>query len=233
MSISIVIPTYNEGKLLNKALDEVFAIEEFTQIIVVNDCSTDNTTDILNKLRLNAALSKRLIIIEHPINKGKGGALQSGFKAATSDYIAIHDADLEYDPIDIKHMYYVALKDDSDLVMGSRFLGGRPQRVSYYPNKVANRLITITMNIFYNKTFTDIYCCHKLFKPKLLTNYEIRSNGFEVDAEMLGKMIKFHNPKVIEVPTSYYGRTYKEGKKIKWFDFFKVINQIIKVRLFA
>ncbi len=231
MTISIIIPAYNEAHFLDKALQEVLDIQEFNEVIVINDGSKDNTKTILDVWAQKIEYRDRLLVINHEINKGKGGALQTGFKAAKGDYLAIHDADLEYDPIDILHMYKVALKDNSDLVIGSRFLGGKPQRISYYLNKVANKLLTFSMNVLYNKTFTDVYCCHKLFKKRLLEGYTIDTRGFEVDAEFLSKMIKYHNPRVIEVPSSYFGRTYEEGKKIKWLDFFQVIFQMVKVRM--
>lgn len=231
MTISIIIPAYNEAHFLDKTLQQVLDIKEFNEVIVVNDGSKDNTVAILDEWTKKDEYRDRLIIINHEVNKGKGGALQTGFKAATGNYLAIHDADLEYDPIDVLFMYNVALKDNSDLVIGSRFLGGRPQRISYYPNKIANKLLTFSMNILYNKTFTDVYCCHKLFKKHLLNGYTINTRGFEVDAEFLSKMLKHHRPRVVEVPTSYYGRTYEEGKKIKWFDFFQVIFQMVKVRV--
>ncbi|MEW6103860.1 MAG: glycosyltransferase family 2 protein [bacterium] len=229
--MQVIIPSYNEAKFLPETLKQVADIEEFFEIIVVNDGSTDNTKEILEEYKNNPKLQDRLIIINHEKNKGKGSALQSGFKVTKGDLIAIHDADLEYDPLDLLEMYNIIKKGRADLVIGSRFLGGKPQRVSYYLNKIANKLLTNTLNILYDCIFTDIYCCHKIFKKELLEGITIESKGFEVEGELLSKILKLHNPKVIESPTSYYGRTYKEGKKIKWYDLFKGLYWIIKIKV--
>ena len=162
-------------------------------------------------------------------NMGKGAALKAGFAVATGDIIVIQDADLEYDPEDYLELLKPIEKANADLVLGSRLTGAKPQRAYYYWHYVGNRLITFITRVLYNTTLSDIYTCYKVFKREQLVGLDIQSDGFEFDAEFLAILLK-RNIVVYEVPIAYYGRSYGEGKKIKWYHTFRVIWNLIKYR---
>lgn len=223
--ISIIIPAFNEEKTIKQILLAVKAskvkLYDF-EIIVVEDGSTDKTLDILLS---NPSLYSKLI--QQKINQGKGAAIREGILQASGDYILFQDADLEYDPKDFQKLLLMVTKFDADLIIGSRFIAPEFTRVYYFWHKIGNKVITLLFNIINNTTFTDIYSCYLLFKKDLLDINDLKSNGWEQQAEILSLLVSL-NIKMFEVPISYSGRTYGEGKKIRAHHIIAVIWMIIK-----
>ncbi|CAM8358981.1 WcaA Glycosyltransferases involved in cell wall biogenesis [Candidatus Methylopumilus universalis] len=225
ITISIIIPVFNEEKTIKQILLSVKAskvkLYDF-EIIVVEDGSTDKTLDILLS---NPSLYSKLI--QQKRNQGKGAAIREGILQASGDYILFQDADLEYDPKDFQKLLLMVTKFDADLIIGSRFIAPEFTRVYYFWHKIGNKVITLLFNIINNTTFTDIYSCYLLFKKDLLDINDLKSNGWEQQAEILSLLVSL-NIKMFEVPISYSGRTYGEGKKIRAHHIIAVIWMIIK-----
>ena len=225
ITISIIIPVFNEEKTIKQILLAVKAskvkLYDF-EIIVVEDGSTDKTLDILLS---NPGLYSKLI--QQKKNQGKGAAIREGILQASGDYILFQDADLEYDPKDFQKLLLMVTKFDADLIIGSRFIAPEFTRVYYFWHKIGNKVITLLFNIINNTTFTDIYSCYLLFKKDLLDINDLKSNGWEQQAEILSLLVSL-NIKMFEVPISYSGRTYEEGKKIRAHHIIAVIWMIIK-----
>jgi glycosyltransferase involved in cell wall biosynthesis len=226
---SIIVPVYNEQETIinvlekiNKVFDSIATFE----IIVVNDCSTDKTQNLLVQ---NSSLYNKLI--NNKINVGKGGSIKKALQEASGKYIFFQDADNEYDPVDFIKFVKLIMRYDPDLIIGSRFIYSEYTRSHYFFNKIGNMIITFIFNILYNCTFTDIYSCYIVFKRSLLESGQLKSSGFEQQAEILGKLVR-KGKKFYEIPISYNGRTFEEGKKIKFYHIFLVIYQIIKNRFF-
>ncbi len=203
------------------------------EIIVVDDGSKDGTRDILKKLENSDEFRDILKVIYHEENKGKGGALNTGFNNVTGDIVIIQDADLEYDPKDWKEMLRLIIERNADVVYGSRFYGNH--RVLYFYHLLGNKVITYLINLLFNMTFSDIEVCYKMMKREILERIKpFRSNDFGIEVEITAKISKLANKeniRVYEVPINYYGRTYKEGKKINWKDGFKALWYILKFRI--
>ena len=229
-SLSLIIPAFNEERTILSVLSEVRKNLKIlnipTEIIVVDDCSSDNTLKILED---NMLPSEYLIC--HPKNLGKGGAVISGINVAKYEYILIQDADLEYDPRDYKKLTYPATEFNADLVMGSRFLAPEWTRVNYFWHKIGNIVITFIFNVFNNTTFTDIYTGYILFKKSLLQDSKLKRLGWDQQAEILSIICQTAET-IYEVPITYRGRTYSEGKKIRAIDVIPVIRTIILSRFF-
>lgn len=228
--ISVIIPVYNEQDtiipILRKANEQKIDDVEF-EIIVIDDGSTDNS---LNLLKENCHLYAKLI--EQKTNVGKGGAVKAGLKAATGDYILFQDADLEYDPSDYNKLLLPIRKFNADLVIGSRLIAPPLTRVHYFWNKKGNEFITTVFNFLNNTTFTDIYTGYLAYRRTLIDPNKLRTVGWEQQAEILSKLVK--NSKIYyEVPISYYGRTYEEGKKIRPKHVIGIICIMIKERFFS
>lgn len=228
--VSIIIPIYNEEKTIMDILESVNKQKidsvEF-EIIVVDDGSEDNSLKILHEHK--NMYSK---LIESKPNKGKGNAVRAGLKIATGDYVLFQDADLEYDPNDYSNLLLPIKKFNADLVIGSRLIAPPLVRVHYLWNRVGNQFITGIFNFLNNTTFTDIYTGYLLFKRELIDPNKLRTNGWEQQAEILSKIVK-SSKMYYEVPISYYGRTYEEGKKIKPKHVLKIIITIIRERIFS
>lgn len=224
MKISVVVPVFNEKSTIVEIVDRIRATGLDIELIVVDDGSTDGTRDVLKQIE---AKIDRLLL--QPANRGKGAAVKAGFAAATGDVLIIQDADLEYDPEDYRELLKPIEKAGADLVLGSRLTGAKPQRAYYYWHYIGNRLITFIARVLYNTTLSDIYTCYKVFKREQLIGLEIESDGFEFDAEFLAILLKRHLV-VYEVPISYYGRSYGEGKKIKWYHTARVVWNLVKYR---
>jgi len=224
MKLSIVIPCYNERNTIETIIDAVSKspVEE-KEIIVVDDFSTDGTRDIL-KNKLESKIDK---LVFHDINQGKGAALRTGFKEATGDLVIVQDADLEYDPMEYPILMDPILKDRADVVFGSRFMGGGPHRVVYFWHMIGNKFLTLLSNMFTNINLTDMETCYKLFRREVIQGVTIKEDLFGFEPEITAKVAR-KDLRIYEVGISYYGRTYKEGKKIGWRDGFRAIYAIIK-----
>jgi glycosyltransferase involved in cell wall biosynthesis len=224
MLLSVVVPVFNEAATISAVLDRIRGTGLPIELIVVDDGSTDGTRDVLDRERHRI---DRLILQER--NRGKGAALKAGFAATTGTIVIIQDADLEYDPNDYHALIEPIVQRNADLVLGSRLTGAKPQRAHYYWHYVGNRLITFIARVLYNTTLSDIYTCYKAFRREQLDGLIIKSDGFEVDAEFLAQMLK-RRLVVYEVPISYHGRSYEDGKKIKWHHIWRVIWNLFKYR---
>ncbi len=211
MKLSVVIPVYNEKDTLHRILEKVRSQEIEKEIVIVDDYSTDGTRDILQDLSY-----PEVKVFLHEENQGKGAALRTGFQQATGDIVIIQDADLEYDPDEYKKLIQPIVDDQADVVYGARFLGG-PHRVLYFWHYCGNKLLTLLTNILFNINLNDMETCYKIFRREALEGVEIVSNRFGFEPEITAKMVK-SGQRIYEIPISYFGRTYEEGKKITWKD---------------
>ena len=225
--LSVVIPCYNERATLESVLDRVRATPvKDVEIVVVDDCSTDGTRDLLRE-KLEAMVDR---VVYHERNQGKGAALRSGFEAATGDIVLIQDADLEYDPQEYPRLLRPILEGQADVVFGSRFSGGDAHRVLYFWHYLGNRFLTLLSNAFTNLNLTDMEVCYKVFRQEVLRQIRIEEDRFGFEPEITAKVARL-GCRVYEVGISYSGRTYGEGKKIGWRDGVRAIVCILKYNL--
>ena len=226
MKLSIVIPVYNEAATISKIVDLVRSVDVGLEkeILLVDDCSRDGTREVLEKLGQAGADLK---VLFHAVNQGKGAALRTGFGAATGDVVLIQDADLEYDPKEYPRLLQPILDGHADVVYGSRFLGGGAHRVVFYWHYLGNRLLTTLSNMTTNLNLTDMEVCYKVFKRAVIQSIPLRENRFGFEVEITAKIAR-RKLKIYEVPISYYGRDYSEGKKIGWKDGFSALRCIVK-----
>lgn len=229
MKLSVVIPCFNEAKTIYSVVEAVKKCPvKDCEIIVVDDYSTDGTREIL-LYQLEPLVDK---VIYHQKNLGKGSALRSGFAVATGDIVVVQDADLEYDPAEYPLLIEPIIQDKADVVFGSRFAGGRPHRVVYYWHMVGNKFLTTFSNMLTNINLTDMETCYKAFRREIIQSIKIEENRFGFEPEITAKVAKM-GCRIYEVGISYYGRTYKEGKKIGWKDGIKAIWCIIKYNILS
>lgn len=225
MLLSVIIPAYNEIEFIDEILRKVRETPYEKEIVIVDDCSTDGTREYLKKLD-----GPGIKTIFHEKNQGKGAALKVGMAAATGDIVLVQDADLEYDPREYPVLLKPILEGKADVVYGSRFLGG-PHRVLYFWHYVGNTAITLLSNMFTNLNLTDMETCYKVFRREVIKGITIESKRFGVEPEITAKVAK-GKWRIFEVPISYYGRTYEEGKKITWRDGVRAVFTIVKFNVF-
>jgi glycosyltransferase involved in cell wall biosynthesis len=235
MKLSVIIPCFNEVSSIetiimsvNDAIDTIKDLVEESEIIVVDDSSTDGTKKILQDKYSDLKIVSK--IIYHEKNLGKGAALRSGFEKSTGDILLIQDADLEYNPLEYSNLLQPIIKAHADVVYGSRFLGGQPHRVLYFWHRIGNGVLTIFSNMMTNLNLTDMETCYKVFKKDIIKNLTIEENRFGFEPEITAKISKM-NCRIFEVGISYYGRTYSEGKKIGWMDGVRALYCILKYNL--
>jgi glycosyltransferase involved in cell wall biosynthesis len=226
MKLSVVIPVYNEKATILEVLERVRSADLPKEIIVVDDCSTDGTREILQTIPPSADLK----IILLPRNSGKGCALRAGFAAVSGDIVVIQDADLEYDPAEYGNLIQPILANKADVVFGSRFLG-RPHRVLLFWHSVGNWVLTTLSNMLTDLNLTDMETCYKVFRAEILKKITLRENRFGFEPEFTAKVSKARC-RIYEIPISYSGRDYSEGKKISWKDGVAAIYFIFKYRFF-
>jgi glycosyltransferase involved in cell wall biosynthesis len=236
MVLSIIIPAYNEGRTIHQILDkvkEVALIGNLTkEVVIVNDCSKDNTEEaIKDYIQKNPDL--KISYFKHEVNKGKGAAIHTGIKEAIGDYIIVQDADLEYDPNEFNILLKPVLDGFADVVYGSRFMGGKPHRILFFWHTLGNNMLTFLSNMLTNLNLTDMETCYKLFRADIIKGLDLRENRFGFEPEVTAKVSRVEKVRIYEVGISYYGRTYEEGKKINWKDGFRAIYCIIKYNIFS
>jgi glycosyltransferase involved in cell wall biosynthesis len=225
--LSIVMPAYNEAATLATVVQRVLQVPNLLEVVIVNDCSKDRTGEIAEEL---ASQESRLKVLHHRVNRGKTEALKTGFAASRGGIVIVQDADLEYNPSDIPDLIAPILSGDADVVYGSRFLVRKAARVLYFYHYLANKSLTFLSNLFTNVNLTDVETGYKAFRGEIIRQMTITSSGFGFEIEVTAKVAKL-NCRLYEVPISYYGRTYEEGKKIGTIDGLAALWYIVRFNL--
>lgn len=235
-TLSIVIPAYNEAKTIHEILDRICDVKLISdlkkEIVIVNDCSKDDTLQVLEDYK-NAHSDIDIKVFSQQINMGKGAALHRGIKEATGDFIIIQDADLEYDPREYNDLLKPILEGNADVVYGSRYAGGNPHRILFFWHTIGNKFLTFFSNMFSNLNLSDMETCYKLFKSEIIKSLNLREKRFGFEPEVTAKISRVKNIRIYEVGISYYGRTYNEGKKIGWKDGFRALWCVLKYNIFC
>jgi len=225
--VSFLIPAYNEAATIEELLERVWALPLDKQLVIVDDGSTDGTGGLAERW----AEGRAGVVVVRKENGGKGTAIQAGIPHLDGDIVVIQDADLEYDPAEVPGLIEPIQRGVADVVFGSRLKGGRPQRAYMFWHLLGNRFLSLLTGVLFNTTLSDMETGYKAFRAEVLASLELREDDFAIEPEITGKVCK-RKLRVYEVPISYYGRTYDEGKKITWRDGFKAIRVLFRVRLF-
>ena len=234
-SLSVIIPAYNESSTISEILHKVSGIHLdgiVLEIIVVNDCSSDDTVELVEEFIKNNP-GRGVKLLNHAKNQGKGAAIHTGIEHAGGEYLIIHDADLEYDPEEYKDLLNPAIEGKADVVYGSRFMGSNPHRILFFWHSLGNKMLTFLSNMFTNLNLTDMETCYKLFRTDIIQNLHLSEKRFGFEPEVTAKIARIPGIRIYEVGISYYGRTYGEGKKINWKDGFRAIYCIFKYNVFS
>jgi glycosyltransferase involved in cell wall biosynthesis len=226
VKVSFLVPAYNEARTIADVIDRVQELDFEKQLVVVDDGSTDETPAILERL------SERYpnMVLLRQQNRGKGAALRAGIPHVDGDIVVIQDADLEYDPRDVPALIEPIQRDLADVVYGSRLSGGRPQRAYLFWHRTGNRFLSLVTGVLYNTTLTDMETGYKAFRADVLRGLQLREDGFGIEPEITGRICRL-KLRIYELPISYYGRTYSEGKKITWRDGFRALWVLLRVRV--
>lgn len=234
MTLSIIIPVYNEAATIHFILNKIAAVQLINhiskEIIIVNDCSTDRSQAVIEQYM--ADVNQPVKLYNHEVNRGKGAALQTGIRHATGDFVVIQDADLEYDPAEYNDLLKPVINGFADVVYGSRFSGANPHRILFFWHSIGNKVLTTFSNMLSNLNLTDMETCYKLFKREIIQSIQIQESRFGFEPEITAKIARYPNIRIYEVGISYYGRTYAEGKKINWRDGFRALYCIVRYNLF-
>jgi glycosyltransferase involved in cell wall biosynthesis len=235
-TLSVIIPAYNEAKTIHSILDKVREVTLIggvdKEIIVVNDCSSDETENKVHEyMSLHPEI--RIAYYSHEVNKGKGAALHTGIRQASGSLVIVQDADLEYDPEEFNLLLKPILDGFADVVYGSRFMGGNAHRILFFWHSIGNKMLTFLSNALTNLNLTDMETCYKLWKAEIIKSVDLQENRFGFEPEVTARIARIPGIRIYEVGISYYGRTYAEGKKINWKDGFRAIYCILKYNTWA
>ena len=225
MIVSFLIPAFNEARTIAEVIDRVSQLPFEKQLIVIDDGSTDETPAILERL----SEGRDDLVVIRQENRGKGAAIRAGIPRIEGEIVVIQDADMEYDPAEVPSLIEPIVLGHADVVYGSRLAGGRPQRAYLFWHLLGNRFLSLLTGILYNTTLSDMETGYKAFRSDVLRSLDLRENDFAIEPEITGRICKLHL-RIYELPISYYGRTYDEGKKITWRDGFKAVWVLIRVR---
>ena len=224
--ISIVVPVYNEAATLEHVIERLKAIPLRTEIIISDDGSTDGSREIASRLE---DATTHVVLADQ--NRGKGSAVRNAIAVSTGDILLIQDADMEYDPVDIPSLVEPIMQGNADVVFGTRFKGGHPQRVHLFWHSVGNRSLTFLTNVLFNSTLSDMEVGYKAFRGDLIRSFELRSDDFQIEPEMTAAVLSDPTLRIYEIPIRYFGRSYDEGKKITWRDGIGAVQAIVRYRV--